>query len=360
MKYFKYIIVIFFVNNVYSQVLYFPEVIQEQTEWCWAAVSKSILNYYNFPISQCEIAEYARQTSDWHNYGVTNCCQNPSLGCNYWNYNWGQRGSIKDILVHFGNIQNNGSNSFFTKSAISREISAGRPFVIRWERPSGGHFIVGHGIDDDFIYYMDPWFGEGLHIGTYNRVCNDGYNRWTHTNMITTKSYQPPTITTNTLPTGSIGTVYNQSIIATGETPITWEIAWRNLEKNVLPDGLTLDEATGVISGIPAMEGSFNFTVTATNNAGFYNKALSIEIEKDATIIKTTQPPILKAYLHNNTLYIFDLIAGERLSVYTITGISVYEYIASGEEEALNEVLPFGNGIYIVRSGNRTIKVIKN
>jgi hypothetical protein len=171
-----------------AQVLNVPEVIQEQDQWCWAGVSKATLNYYGVNQAQCDIAEYARQVITWYNFGTTNCCVDPTLGCNYWNYNYGYDGSIQDILVHFGSIQNYGSVSPLTQPEITTEITAGRPFIIRWGwYGGGGHFLVGHGINGNDIYYMNPWFGEGLHIATYSWLVDDGIEHsWTHTNLLTT------------------------------------------------------------------------------------------------------------------------------------------------------------------------------
>jgi hypothetical protein len=55
--------------------------------------------------------------------------------------------------------------------------------------------------------------------------------------------------------------------------PITWSLYIYSL-----PPGLILDWITGKISGIPAMAGTFNFTVRAENAAGSVTKALSITI----------------------------------------------------------------------------------
>ena len=86
-----------------------------------------------------------------------------------------------------------------------------------------------------------------------------------------------PTITTDTLPNGKVGEAYSQTLTADGTTPITWSVSG-----SALPEGLTLNETTGEISGTPTAAGSSTFTVKATNSAGSNTKELSITITKDA------------------------------------------------------------------------------
>ncbi len=168
-----------------AQVLNVPLVIQEQNQWCWAGVSKCILDYYGYSHQQCEIADYARTSITWTSYGSVDCCIDPSQGCNYWNYNYGYPGSIQDILIHFGGIQNNGLSYAINAAQVAAESAANHPFVIRWGWYSGGgHFVVGHGITGNNVNYMNPWPGEGLHVSTYNWVYDDGVHQWTHTNTL--------------------------------------------------------------------------------------------------------------------------------------------------------------------------------
>ena len=85
-----------------------------------------------------------------------------------------------------------------------------------------------------------------------------------------------PSITTSSLPDGKVGEVYSQILTATGTTPIKWSIS------GALPDGLTLDETTGKISGTPTADGTAKFTVKAENSVGSDTKELSITITKAA------------------------------------------------------------------------------
>jgi hypothetical protein len=75
-----------------------------------------------------------------------------------------------------------------------------------------------------------------------------------------------PIITVNpaTLPNGTVGTAYNQIITATGGTaPYTFAVSI-----GALPTGLTLNPATGAITGSPTTAGTFTFTITATDVNG--------------------------------------------------------------------------------------------
>ena len=93
-----------------------------------------------------------------------------------------------------------------------------------------------------------------------------------------------PTITTDSLPNGTEGTSYSQTLTATGTAPITWSIA----EDSSLPAGLSLGADTGVISGIPTADGTFNFTVTATNDYGSDSKEFTLTIDQQGTIHVTS------------------------------------------------------------------------
>ena len=72
------------------------------------------------------------------------------------------------------------------------------------------------------------------------------------------------TVSPATLPDGTIGTLYDQSVSATGGTPPhTFSVTG-----GTLPNGLTLNPATGQITGTPTALGTFNFVITATDIYG--------------------------------------------------------------------------------------------
>ena len=70
-------------------------------------------------------------------------------------------------------------------------------------------------------------------------------------------------ITTAGLPAGQVGVAYSGTLTSAGGTaPITWSIT-----AGVLPTGLSLDPATGAITGTPTTAGTFNFSARAADSA---------------------------------------------------------------------------------------------
>ena len=178
-------------------ILDFPEIIQEQNQWCWVGVSAALFDYFDSHVEQCEIAEYTREVATWHDFGSTDCCINPEGDCNYWNYNWGTDGSIEDILENMQQrvtIWNYGVGRAMTTSESEDDLEEDLPPIIRWGWDSGGgHFVVGFGMSengsnpsDPYMHYMDPWFGEGNKIALFSWVESGGGHTWTHTNRLTT------------------------------------------------------------------------------------------------------------------------------------------------------------------------------
>jgi large repetitive protein len=97
------------------------------------------------------------------------------------------------------------------------------------------------------------------------------------------------TITTpTTLPGGAVGTAYSQTLTAAGgAAPYTWTPF--PTPGGVLPAGLTLNAATGVISGTPTTAGTATFGVTATDKNGVVGQAtLSITITATTTPLSIT------------------------------------------------------------------------
>jgi hypothetical protein len=80
------------------------------------------------------------------------------------------------------------------------------------------------------------------------------------------------------LPAGTVGTAYSQTFsLNGGAAPYRWTIAGN------VPPGLTLNAVTGVLSGTPSANGTFDFTVQVIDNSG-------ASANKNFTVTITTSP----------------------------------------------------------------------
>lgn len=125
------------------------------------------------------------------------------------------------------------------------------------------------------------------------------------------------TIDPPTLPNGTAGVPYSQTLTATGGTaPYSFFIS-----SGVLPTGLTLDSQTGKISGTPTAPGTFTFTVSvidATECSG--SKMYTILIAPGECPGLSIQPPLLP-YGVFNTFYsaTLSVIGGAAPYVFAVT-----------------------------------------
>jgi len=114
----------------------------------------------------------------------------------------------------------------------------------------------------------------------------------TRTYSLTIVLPSPPTITTTTLPNGTVTQPYTRTLQRTGGTPpFTWSFT------GTIPPGVNFDSLTGGISGTPTAAGTFNFTVQVIDAlAQSDTQALSI------TIVLPAPPNITTATLPNGTI----------------------------------------------------------
>ena len=117
--------------------------------------------------------------------------------------------------------------------------------------------------------------GASLNAGNHNVIVDGGTLDKSLANSLGDRVKYAPTITTTTLPNGTVDAEYKQTLIADGTAPIKWSVTGGDL-----PDGLSLSE-DGVLSGTPTAETAekdFTFTVTATNDAGSDSKEFTLTI----------------------------------------------------------------------------------
>jgi hypothetical protein len=99
----------------------------------------------------------------------------------------------------------------------------------------------------------------------------------------------PPLVisTGSTLPPGTVGMSYSQTLAATGGNgPYTWSVT-----AGTLPSGLTLNPTTGQLSGVPGSAGASNFTIQVADTVqGTAAVAFALTINPPVQI--TTNSPL--------------------------------------------------------------------
>ena len=110
--------------------------------------------------------------------------------------------------------------------------------------------------------------GAGITVRVSNK-----YHYWEQ--EFTVQIHLPVSISTESLPNGQVDEIYNVALEVFADT---YNYTWSIIDGS-LPDGLSLSEATGRISGTPTTAGTYNFTVQVDDSFATATKNMSIVIE---------------------------------------------------------------------------------
>ena len=134
------------------------------------------------------------------------------------------------------------------------------------------------------------------------------------TQQFTIDVYAIPSITSSAVTVAVVDKLYEYDVNADGTPSPTYSLV-------VTPTGMTIDEATGLISWTPtnAQLGSHPVTVRASNLAGADEQSFNINVSLHLSPT-ITSAPVITAYV--NTLYSYDVEAiGEPEPEFTLEGI---------------------------------------
>jgi hypothetical protein len=152
--------------------------------------------------------------------------------------------------------------------------------------------------------------------GTFNFTVQvgDGNGSFTNQSYAVTIS-NALQIATGSLPNGTNGLAYSQTLQATGgQPPYIW-----SLLSGSLPGSLSLTPGSGLISGTPTNSGPFNFTMQVTDNFGGTNsQALAITIINN----NTSPPPTVGIASAGGQLLIYYPLAGSNYVLQTATNLN--------------------------------------
>ncbi|MDR2037338.1 MAG: CotH kinase family protein [Bacteroidales bacterium] len=123
-----------------------------------------------------------------------------------------------------------------------------------------------------------------------------------------------------------------------------------------LPDGWKWENETALVGNVGQQTHKARFTPDDTDNYNILRGVDLIVTVSDITssgeILQANQ---LKAWVRNGLLSVTGLIPNEILSIYTTTGARVYHSIVTSDKADISLKV---QGVYIISSGNHTIKVV--
>ena len=233
-------------------------------------------------------------------------------------------------------------------------------FIIRWEwTTGGGHFIIGHGLQDGTLYYMNPWVGEGLKFATYDWVKSNADHTWTHTNVLTTN----PVILTASINVLRIPAQAGNTNIFDITSNIGWTISSNQT-------WLTLNKTSG--------SGNSTITLTATDNltkdirisnvtlsgSGAKNKIISVVQDPQATDVNEISKNSVLMYPNPATsdLTLTDLTINSIVSISNLNG----KLLITGTANSTTMKINLSNllkGVYLIKvtdnNENKISKLIK-
>ncbi|MCK4404068.1 MAG: putative Ig domain-containing protein [candidate division Zixibacteria bacterium] len=146
-----------------------------------------------------------------------------------------------DVFIHIDQIQTTDPTHFTMPIDIEISTYSMDTTVVVFNDPRHKDFtiqVLSAGIDVDLD--PDKWILRKVYTASYGM------------NIVTTD-----------LPSGPQFAAYAETLLAKGGTaPYIWKV-----ESGNLPDGLELDSLTGIISGIPTVLDSFDFTIKVTDSS---------------------------------------------------------------------------------------------
>jgi len=143
---------------------------QQQTNWCWAAVSASVSAFFKPSTTWTQCVTVNAE------FGRTDCCTNGSSSdCNKAWY-------LDKGLTRTGNFVSMSAGAG-TMADVKAEIDNNRPLCARigWSG-GGGHAVALDGYNQDFnmVAVDDPWYGPSDVDLTVFQTAYKGSGTWTH------------------------------------------------------------------------------------------------------------------------------------------------------------------------------------
>jgi subtilase family serine protease/subtilisin family serine protease len=173
------------------------------------------------------------------------------------------------------------------QAGMSTTLSA---LSINCETPLGPVVVTSSSGDEVYLYdngtSPDLVANDGIFSASWMPANEFSY--LTFSSPAGTETVPNPSILTASLPSGLVNKSYSQVLqVSNGVPPYVWSVL-----SGTLPQGLTLNETTGVISGIPSTTGVWSFLVKVVDSKNSFDmRAFSMTIGEIDLIVTSVSGP---------------------------------------------------------------------
>ncbi|AWV36419.1 hypothetical protein CD191_29565 [Paenibacillus odorifer] len=156
-----------FVSQAYAtNLIGYPTATQAKNNWCWAATSVTILQYYGISVSQCSFYDHVK--------GTSGCTTDESESY----------GTVQEGIHDYGVSSWNHTGALSYSDVKNQIDNVGSPIYVSWKWNSatgGGHAVVIYGYDtysgNDWIQHMNPSGGTKTSMLYTNVKGGSSYDR---------------------------------------------------------------------------------------------------------------------------------------------------------------------------------------
>lgn len=192
------------------------------------------------------------------------------------------------VQVHFEHVTLDVSK--MPTGALTGDTYSGEPFVANVTQGGAeepGFVVARYELADDAPDWLSIDAATGEVSGTptqdgpvsYTVRASDALDNVVSGTVSVTVASAPKITFEGTLPHGTVGQAYTETVVTATGTPV---LEWA---ATGLPSGLAIHSETGAISGTPTSAGTFTVTVTVTNAHGVATETYEIAVRPAPTVV---------------------------------------------------------------------------